>query len=91
MKYWIIERDGGFSVRIDEVRGQEQMLLDKIHRCRQSAWACPSGECRNIASIDEHVEGGSIVLTLAARPDTQLDRAGIRECLRYVLGQAVEA
>jgi hypothetical protein len=91
MKYWIIERDGGFSVRIDDVRGQEQMLLDKIHRCRQSAWACPSGECRNIASIDEHVEAGSIVLTLAARPDTQLDRAGIRECLRYVLGQAVEA
>ncbi len=91
MKYWIVERNGDFSVRIDAARGQEQVLLDKIHRCRQSAWACPSGECRNIASIDERTEAGSIVLTLTPRPDAQLDRAGIRECLRYMLGQDVEA
>jgi hypothetical protein len=91
MKYWIAEQGNGFSVRIDDVRGQEQELLNKLHRCRQSAWACPSGECRNIASIDERAEGGSILLTLAPRPDTRLDRAGISECLQYMLGQAVEA
>ena len=91
MKYWIIEQGDGFSVRIDGVRGQEQTLLNKIHRCRQSAWACPSGECRNIASIEERAEGGGIVLTLTPRPDTQLDRAGIKECLHYMLGQPVEA
>ena len=91
MKYWIIEQGNGFNVRIDDVRGEEQTVLDKIRRCRQSAWACPSGECRNIASIDERAEGGSIVLTLTPRADTQLDRAGIKECLHYMLGQAVEA
>lgn len=91
MKYWIIEHGHGFNVRINDVRGEEQTVLDKIRRCRQSAWACPSGECRNIASIDERTEDGSIVLTLTARPDTQLDRGGIKECLHYMLGQAVEA
>jgi hypothetical protein len=91
MKYWIMEQGNGFSVRIDDVRGQEQTLLNKIHGCRQSAWACPSGECRNIASIDERAEGGRIVLTLMPRPDTKLDRGGIEECLHYMLGQAVEA
>ncbi|HEX6138290.1 MAG TPA: hypothetical protein VF059_11575 [Casimicrobiaceae bacterium] len=90
MRYWIIEQDRGLSVRIDDVGGQEQALLERIHRCRRSAWACPSGECRNVESIDERAEGGSIVLTLTPRPDTRLDRAGIRECLHYMLGQAVE-
>jgi hypothetical protein len=91
MKYWIIEQGNGFSVRIDDVRGQEQALLDELHRCRQSAWACPSGECRNIASIDERSESGGVVLTLVPRADARLDRAGITECLRYMLGQAVES
>jgi hypothetical protein len=91
MKYWIIEQGNGFSVRIDNVRGEEQALLDKLRRCRQSAWACPSGECRNVASIDERADDGSIVLSLAPRPDTRLDRAGITECLQYMLGQAVAA
>lgn len=90
MKYWIIEQGNGFSVRIDDVRGQEKTLLNKIRQCRQSAWACPSGECRNIASIDERAEDGSIVLSLTPRPDIRLDRAGITECLQYMLGQAVE-
>jgi hypothetical protein len=90
MKYWITEQGNGFSVRIDDVRDQEQALLDKLRRCRQSAWACPSGECRNVASVDERVDDGSIVLTLAPRPETRLDRAGITECLQYMLGQAVE-
>jgi hypothetical protein len=91
MKYWIVEQGNGFSVRIDDVRGQERVLLDKLRRCRQSAWACPSGECRNIASIDERADDGNIVITLAPRPDIRLDRAGITECLQYMLGQAVEA
>lgn len=90
MKYSIVEQDNGFSVRIDDVRGQERILLDKLRRCRQSAWACPSGECRNVASIDERADDGNIVLTLTPRPDTQLDRAGITECLQYMLGQPVE-
>ena len=91
MKYWITEQGNGFSVRVDDVGRQEQELLDKLHRCRQSAWACPSGECRNIASIDERSDSGSVVLTLVPRADVRLDRDGITECLRYMLGQAVES
>jgi hypothetical protein len=90
MRYSIIEQGNGFSVRIDDVCGQKQELLKKLHRCRQSAWACPSGECRNIESIDERSENGSVVLTLMPRLDTRLDRAGISECVHYMLGQAVE-
>jgi hypothetical protein len=91
MKYWITEQGNGLTVRVDDVCGQEQALLEKLHRCRQSAWACPSGECRNIASIDERSENGGLVLTLVPRADVRLDRDGITECLHYMLGQAVES
>ena len=90
MKYRIMQQDNGFSVRIDDVSGQEQTVLEQISRCRQSAWACPSAECRNVGSIEERMEAGSIFLTLTARPGTQLDRSGIEECLAYMLHQAVK-
>ncbi len=89
MKYSITKQGDGFSVRIDDVSGQEQTILEKIGLCRQSAWACPSGECRNVGSIDEQVEAGSVIVTLVPRPGANIDRGGIEECLAYMLHQAV--
>jgi len=90
MKYSITKQGDRFSVRIDDVSGQEQTIREEIGSCRQSAWACPSGECRNVGSIEERVEGGSIFLTLAPRPGASIDRSGIEECLGYMLRQAVK-
>jgi hypothetical protein len=90
MKYSITKQGDGFSIRIDDVSGQEQTILERIDLCRQSAWACPSGECRNVGSIEEHVEAGSVFLSLAPRPGANIDRSGIEECLAYMLHQAVK-
>lgn len=90
MKYRIEQQGAGISIRIDDVRGQEQALLEAIRQCRkQSAWACPSGECANIGSMDERAEDGSVLITLAPRAGATLDLRGIEECLRYTLHQAV--
>ncbi|MGC2520091.1 MAG: hypothetical protein WA373_13415 [Burkholderiales bacterium] len=91
MKYHIENSDAGLSIRIDEMAGQEQALLEAIRQCRQSAWACPSGECMNIGTIEEHTEDGSVFLTLTARPGVQLSAIGIGECLGYMLAQAVKS
>lgn len=85
MKYRITKQDTGLSVQIDDVSGQESALLLQIRQCRQSAWACPSGECLNIGSIEERVEDGRIVLTRTPRPGAQLDLSGIEECMSYML------
>jgi hypothetical protein len=89
MKYSITNQGNVLNVRIDEVSGQEATLLQAIQRCRHSAWACPSGECRNIGSMEERAEVGSIFLTLTPRPGAVLDRSGIEECLRYMLSPAI--
>lgn len=91
MKFRIDREGAGLCIRIEGVTGREQALVDAIRRCRQSAWACQSGECVNVESIAEGVAGGVVVLTLRARPGNAIDAAGIEQCLRYLLPGAVKA
>ena len=91
MKFRIEKQGTGLDVRICDVAGQEQLLVEAIRRCRQSAWACTSGECMNIESIAERVTDGDVFLTLTARSGSELDPGGIEECLRYMLPEAVKA
>jgi hypothetical protein len=85
MKYRVEKQGNNIGVRIDDVAGQEQVLLESLGRCRQGAWACQSGECMNIGTMEERVEGGSVFLTLIPRPGAEIDLAGIQICLRYML------
>ena len=84
-------RGNDVCVQIDGVSGHEEALLEGIRRCRQSAWACQSGECVNIGTMEERVEGGSMFLTLTPRPGAQLDPGGIETCLRYLLASQASA
>ena len=90
MKIRVESNDAGVTVRIDGVAGQEQVFLDAVRRCRESAWACASGECMNIETMDARPEGASVLLTLTPRPGVRLSAAGIEQCLGYLLAQAVE-
>lgn len=82
--------DGGIEVRIEDIAGQEQKVLEAIRQCRQSSsWACPSGECRSIGDMEERVDNGGIVLTLAPRADTRISLKGLEECMGYMLHQAI--
>jgi hypothetical protein len=91
MEFRIEKTAAGLEVRIDGVAGQEHALVEALGRCRQSAWACPSGECTHIESIAERVGQGSVFVTLTARPGVELDPSGIEQCLRYMLPQASKA
>lgn len=90
MKYHVEKTDSGLKICIDEVAGQEQALVQAIRQCRQSAWACPSGECMNIGTMEERAENGSVLLLLTPQPGAQLNPSGIEECLRYTLHQAIK-
>jgi len=85
MKVHIEKAGAGLNVRIDDAAGREQLVLEKIRSCRQTAWACPSGECMNIATMQEHAGEGWVSLALVPRPGAELSAAGIEECLRYML------
>ena len=85
MNLQIEQLPAGLSVRIDGVAGHEQDVIEKIRTCRGSAWACPSGACMGIGTIDEQPGTGWVVLKLTARPGEQLSALGIEQCMRYML------
>ena len=88
MKYQIEKQGANISVRIDGIAGRERALIEAIRLCRQSAWACQSGECLGIEAIEERVEDGSVFLTLIPRAGVQIDPSGIETCLRFSLASA---
>lgn len=91
MKLRIEKRGTGLEVRIEDIAGHERAVIEAIHRCRQSAWACPSGECMNVESMAERAADGCAFLTLTAKPGIQLSPSGIEQCLRYMLARPVIA
>jgi hypothetical protein len=90
MRYSVVERAGELTVTIEGSHGKEDVFLRKIRECCASAWACPSAECRNIGSIDERTEDGTVHLRLIPRHNEKLEPAGIDECLCFMFEQAIE-
>jgi hypothetical protein len=90
MKCSVRMEDTGLRIRIDEVPGQERVLLEAMRQCRPSAWACPSGACMNIGTMEGYSADGSVFLSLTPRPEAQLDPVGIEECMRYMLQGVVK-
>ena len=85
MKISIEKTATGLDVRIEVLAGREQLVLDRIRACRATAWACPSGECTKIGTMEEQPAAGSVRLRLAPLPGEALSASGIEECLRYML------
>jgi len=86
MQFHVEKQDGGLRIRIENLAGREHDVLEAVRECRKrSAWACPSGECVNIGTMDATADAGAVLLTLAARPGEELSGAAIEECLRYML------
>lgn len=92
MKFHVEKQDRGLSIRIENLAGREDAVLEAVRECRRSsAWACPSGECMNIGTMDARAAEGAVFLTLTPRPGAELSASAIEECLRYMLGQTTKA
>ena len=75
----------GLNVFVDDMAGHEQILVERIRRCQQTAWACPSGECEKIGTMEDRVGKGRIFLALTPKPGEELSAAGMEQCMGYML------
>jgi hypothetical protein len=89
MKFICTNTENGVTIRIDDVAaGQETAVLETIQHCwkgAMSAMTCSSGGCRNIGSMADRIENGSIFLNLTSKPGAQINPSCIEECLRHKL------
>ena len=89
MKFNIEKQGNEVVIRFEHLEGQVQEVIDAIGRCRQSAWACPSGECMKIATMETAADGSSLAVRLLPRPDAELSVTSLGECLKYQLPKAI--
>lgn len=89
MKFKIEKQDKDVIVRFEHLGGQVQEVIEAIGRCRQSAWACSSGECMKIASMDTSADGEVLSVRLRPRADTEFSVASLDECLQYQLPKEI--
>jgi len=90
MKLRIERAATGLNVYVDEMAGLEATFVDKVRRCHETAWLCPSGECQKIGSMENRVGPGSLFLGLTPKPGEELSAARIKECMGYMLHPYLE-
>lgn len=91
MKYHIEKQGNEVVISFDALDSQAQVMIDAIGRCRQSAWACPSGECMKIGDMETCAAGGTMAVRLKPRADAALSVVSLGECLKYQLPKEVQA
>lgn len=91
MKYHIEQQGNEVVISFDALDSQAQAMIDAIGRCRQSAWACSSGECMKIADMETCAGDGTMAVRLKPRPDVALSVVSLGECLKYQLPKEVQA
>ena len=90
MKYHIEKQGDEVVISFDQQDEQAQVMIEAIGRCRQSAWACSSGECMKIADMETRAEGGMLAVRLKPRSDLALSVVSIGECLKYQLPKEIQ-
>ncbi|MFH1869179.1 MAG: hypothetical protein ABIK82_02745 [Pseudomonadota bacterium] len=91
MKYHIEKQGDEVVISFDQQDEQAQVMIEAIGRCRQSAWACSSGECMKIADMETRAEGGTLAVRLKPRADLALSVVSIGECLKYQLPKEIQS
>ena len=90
MKYHIEKQGNEVVIRFEKLGDQAQAVVAAMGRCRQSAWACPSGECMKIAGMETCAEGDAVALRLKPHPDAPLSVVSLGECLKYHLPKDIQ-
>lgn len=89
MKFSIEKQGNEVVIRFDQLDEKVQEVIDAIGRCRQSAWACPSGECMKIATMETTADGDALAVRLLPRAESELSVTSLGECLKYQLPKAI--
>ena len=90
MKYHIEKQGDEVVISFDQQDEQAQVMIEAIGRCRQSAWACSSGECMKIADMETCTHGDELAVRLKPRGKSALSVAGVGECLKYQLPREID-
>jgi hypothetical protein len=88
MKYNIDENEAGIAIRIDDVKGKKDKLLQAFKECQEGRCSCPTEEYKKLDSLKIEHGDETIELHLTAKQGTKIDKAEINKCLDYTAERA---
>jgi hypothetical protein len=87
MKYQISGKPDGLDIKVEEVEGSEDKILDAFQQCKEGRCACPTQEYKKLDSLQIEQSAGGISLRLKSKEGAQFDRSEIERCLEYTKAQ----
>jgi len=83
MKYKIDENDAGLAIRVSDVQGKKEKLLQAFQECQEGRCSCPTEEYKKLDSLKIEHGNETIELHLTAKQGEKIDKAEINKCLDY--------
>ena len=89
-QYTIDQKPDGLEIKLDNVEGQKEELLQAFQQCQQGQCACPTDEYHKLDSIQLDQGEDSIQINLIAKPGAEIDPQEINRCLDFTIQSANE-
>ena len=87
MKYKIDEVGDGIDIKIDDLDGKQETLLEALQQCQQGRCSCPTDEYKKLESLDIKQTENGLKLHLKSTSGTQFDKNEINRCLDHTTEQ----
>ena len=89
MKYHISKNPDGLEIRVADLEGKEEQLVEAFRECQEGRCSCPTQEYQKLGSLQVEQSNGEINLRLVSRHGTQFDQAEIEKCLEHSKGRII--
>ena len=90
-RYRVQESESTVTIEVDDVAGEQQVLLDAFGACQAGQCSCPTDEYQKLAAMDIEQSGDEMRLRLEPKPGEKFDISEIAACLDYTTAKATEA
>jgi hypothetical protein len=83
MKYKLSKQAQDIEIKVGDVEGQENQLLDAFQECQEGRCKCPTQEYQKLGSLQVEKVKGGISLRLKPKTGAEFDQAEIERCLAH--------
>jgi len=83
MKYRIAENQNGLEIKVEDVKGKKEKLLQAFQECQEGRCSCPTEEYKKLDTLEIDHSDESIQLRLRPKRGVKVDKTEINRCLEY--------
>lgn len=83
MKSRIIKKKNGIDIKITDLNGEQDKLLEAFQECSEGRCTCPTQEYEKVETLNIVGTDKIIQLSIKSKPNTVINPQEIEKCLAY--------